>query len=146
MSLDLHNPPWLFTLLLAEDDTEESVMGSDLHQQAIAEAHAPLVEYARELGDAGEPAWYVSSQVTVITRCHGASVPGSPSRTSLWCPAWPAQRPYLLRYAQRGTDAARSCWRWPARAPGATTWGRKRCSTRRRECGSTCCSTPPGNG
>ncbi len=67
MSLDLHRAPgWLPTVLLAEDDTEESVMGSDLHQQAIGESHASLLDYAIAQGSEGQPAWYVSSQVTVI--------------------------------------------------------------------------------
>ena len=67
MSLDLRNPPpWLATVLLAEDDTEESVMGSDLHQAAIGEFHASLYEYAEALAASGVPPWYVSTQVTVI--------------------------------------------------------------------------------
>ena len=41
-------------------------MGSDLHQAAIRELYAALAEYAEALGGAQGPAWYVSSQVTVI--------------------------------------------------------------------------------
>jgi Uma2 family endonuclease len=59
-------PPWLATVLLAEDDTEESVMGSDWHQKAIFEAHGSLLSYAEDQTTAGGPPWYVSSQVTVI--------------------------------------------------------------------------------
>lgn len=61
-------PPWLATVLLAEDDTEESVMGSDWHQEAIFEAHGPLLGFAqeRQAADVAAPPWYVSSQVTVI--------------------------------------------------------------------------------
>ncbi len=63
MSLNVHaEPPWLATVLLAEDDTEESVMGSDLHQEVINESHATILEYAEAL----VAGWYVSSQVTVI--------------------------------------------------------------------------------
>ena len=40
--------PWLATVLLAEDDTEESVMGSDWHQEVIFEAHGPLLAHAEE--------------------------------------------------------------------------------------------------
>jgi hypothetical protein len=58
--------PWLATVLLAEDDTEESVMGSDWHQKAIFEAHGALLSFAEDQTTAGGPPWYVSSQVTVI--------------------------------------------------------------------------------
>lgn len=79
MTLNLRpTPDWLATVLLAEDDTEESVPGSDLHQEAIAEAHGPLAHYAAEIGAAGQPAWYVSNQVTVITPL--------PERTRPWQP------------------------------------------------------------
>jgi Uma2 family endonuclease len=60
------NPPWLATVLLVGDDTEESVMGSDLHQKAIFEAHALLLLHAEDRVAAGRSPWYVSSQVTVI--------------------------------------------------------------------------------
>jgi hypothetical protein len=42
-------------VLLGEDDTEESVMGSDWHQEAIFEAHGPLLAHAevRQSADAG---------------------------------------------------------------------------------------------
>ncbi len=68
MTAEPRIPPWLATVLLAEDDTEESVMGSDWHQEAIFEAHGPLLSYAqeRQTADADAPPWYVSSQVTVI--------------------------------------------------------------------------------
>jgi Uma2 family endonuclease len=69
MTAEPHSiPPWLATVLLAEDDTEESVMGSDWHQEAIFEAHGPLLAYAqeRQAPDADALSWYVSSQVTVI--------------------------------------------------------------------------------
>jgi hypothetical protein len=67
MSLDLGTAPaWLPLVLLAEDDTEERVSGSDLHQQAIGECYAPLYDHAAEIGSPGRPAWYVSSQVTII--------------------------------------------------------------------------------
>ncbi len=79
MALDLQaTPAWLTTVLLANDDTEESVVGADLHQRAIGEAQEPLFEYAEDLGEEGEPAWYVSQQVTVL-----AQLPG---RTTLWQP------------------------------------------------------------
>ncbi len=79
MTLNLRAAPeWLATVLLAEDDTEESVVGSDLHQEAIAEAHGPLARYAAEIGTEGAPAWYVSNQVTVITPL--------PERTRPWKP------------------------------------------------------------
>jgi Uma2 family endonuclease len=60
------NPPWLATVLLAEDDTEESVMGSDWHMEAIVEAYNPLLTHAEERQAARLAPWYVSSQVTVI--------------------------------------------------------------------------------
>jgi Uma2 family endonuclease len=69
MTAEPHNmPSWLGTVLLAEDDTEESVMGSDWHQEAIFEAHGPLLAHAEERQTADVPAvpWYVSSQVSVI--------------------------------------------------------------------------------
>jgi Uma2 family endonuclease len=59
-------PPWLATVLLAEDDTEESVMGSDWHMEAIVEAFNPLLTHAEEREAAQLTPWYVSSQVTVI--------------------------------------------------------------------------------
>src|SRR5579863_9760484 len=59
-------PPWLATVLLAEDDTEESVMGSDWHQEAILEAHGVLLAVSEQRSAAGASPWYVSSQVTVI--------------------------------------------------------------------------------
>lgn len=50
MGLDLHTePPWLATVLLAEDDTEESVMGSDLHQEAREAAEGQAARAQREL-------------------------------------------------------------------------------------------------
>src|SRR5579863_8695635 len=59
-------PPWLATVLLAEDDTEESVMGSDWHQEAIFEAHGMLLTVSEQRLAVGASPWYVSSQVTVI--------------------------------------------------------------------------------
>jgi len=60
-------PAWLATVLLAQDDTEESVMGSDWHQEAIFEAHGPLLSHAEAHHTAASAVpWYVSSQVTVI--------------------------------------------------------------------------------
>jgi Uma2 family endonuclease len=59
-------PPWLATVLRAEDDTEESVMGSDWHMKAIVEAFNPLLTHAEEREAAQAPPWYVSSQITVI--------------------------------------------------------------------------------
>lgn len=59
-------PPWLTTVLLAHDDTEESVMGTHLHQRAIILAYGTLRDYADALGTPGAPAWYVSTQETVI--------------------------------------------------------------------------------
>jgi hypothetical protein len=79
MTAESHSiPPWLATVLLAEDDTDESVMGSDWHQEAIFQAHGPLLDHAQERQAAGEVPWYVSSQVTVITRL--------PRRTRPWQP------------------------------------------------------------
>jgi len=66
MALDLTSTPlWLSAELVVEDDTEESVVGSDNHQDAIEYAHGPLVEYAREQ-DPDSPRWYVSNQVMVL--------------------------------------------------------------------------------
>jgi Uma2 family endonuclease len=62
------DPPWLAAVLQAEDDTEESVMGSDWHQKAIFEAY----------GAAGLVPWYVSSQVTIIVQF--------PRRERVWQP------------------------------------------------------------
>src|SRR5260370_36193627 len=63
MTAEPHSiPPWLATVLLAEDDTEESVMGSDWHQEAIFEAHGPLLAFAQERETPGPLPWYVSSQ------------------------------------------------------------------------------------
>lgn len=59
-------PPWLATVLLARDDTEESVMGTHLHQRAIIMAYGALRDYAAALGTPETPAWYVSTQETVI--------------------------------------------------------------------------------
>jgi hypothetical protein len=71
-------PPWLSTVLLARDDTEESVMGSDWHQEAIFEAHGPLLDHAQERQSAGAEPWYVSSQVTVIVRLPRRARPWQP--------------------------------------------------------------------
>jgi len=57
----------LVDLDTARDDTEEDLVGSDLHQDAITEAHAGIAAYAREQG----LPWYVSKQVMII-----APVPG----------------------------------------------------------------------
>ena len=79
MTVEPHRPPpWLAALLLAEDDTEESVMGSDWHQEAILGAHAPLLDYARERQGAEGVPWYVSSQVTVIVQVPGRRRPWQP--------------------------------------------------------------------
>lgn len=79
MSLDLRNaPPWLAAVLLAEDDTEESVMGSDLHQEAINESHAALFEYALATATSGGPSWYVSTQVTMIATLPEREAPWRP--------------------------------------------------------------------
>jgi len=67
MALDLTStPPWLCTVLLAEDDTEESVLGSDDHQDAIKNAHGPRVEYAREQNQ-DSPLWYVCNSERRLT-------------------------------------------------------------------------------
>jgi Uma2 family endonuclease len=91
MGLDVQSAPsWLALVLLAEDDTEESVMGSDLHQQAIGESYAPLFEYAQALGSEAEPAWYVSSQVTVILSIAGREQPWQPKPDVFVVPGVPA--------------------------------------------------------
>jgi Uma2 family endonuclease len=71
-------PPWLTTVLLAEDDTEDSVMGSDWHQEAIFQAHGPLLDHAEEHRTTGESPWYVSSQVTVIVPLPRRAKPWQP--------------------------------------------------------------------
>ncbi len=81
MTAEPHSiPPWLTTVLLAEDDTEESVMGSDWHQEAIFEAHGPLLAYAqeRQTADVDALPWYVSSQVTVIVPLPRRAKPWQP--------------------------------------------------------------------
>ena len=72
------SPPWLLNVLLAEDDTEDSVMGSDWHQEAILEARSVLLTQAEARAGAGETPWYVSSQVTIIVNL--------PRRDSPWRP------------------------------------------------------------
>jgi Uma2 family endonuclease len=72
------SPPWLATVLLAEDDTDESVVGSDWHQEAILEAHAVLLTHAEERVSAGASPWYVSSQVTVIVNLPRRARPWQP--------------------------------------------------------------------
>jgi Uma2 family endonuclease len=72
------HPPWLATVLLAEDDTEESVMGSDWHQEAILEAHSVLLAHAEQRAATGAPPWYVSSQVTVIVSLPRRARPWQP--------------------------------------------------------------------
>jgi len=57
----------LVDLDTARDDTEEDLVGSDLHQDAITEAHAGIAAYARERG----LPWYVSKQVMVIAPMPG---------------------------------------------------------------------------
>ena len=75
MALDLTSTPlWLSTELVVEDDTEESVVGSDNHQDAIEYAHGPLVEYVREQ-DSDSPRWYVSNQVMVLVDVPQRSTP-----------------------------------------------------------------------
>lgn len=54
LPLDL---PW------PQDDTEESVMGADWHQEAILQAYGPLKAYAGERDETSP--WYVSAEVTV---------------------------------------------------------------------------------
>lgn len=79
MTLDLRTTPtWLATVLLAQDDTEESVMGTDLHQVAIFEAYGQLEQYASETAADGGAVWYVSSQVTVIVPLPHKSEPWHP--------------------------------------------------------------------
>lgn len=79
MTAEPHSiPPWLTAVLLAEDDTEESVMGSDWHQEVIFEAHGPLLAHAEERNATGASPWYVSSQVSVIVPL--------PRRTRPWQP------------------------------------------------------------
>lgn len=91
MTLNLHAAPaWLPLVLLAEDDTEESVMGSDLHQQAIGESHAPLFDHAAEVGVEGRPAWYVSSQVTIIATLPRRQRPWQPKPDVFVVPGIPA--------------------------------------------------------
>lgn len=53
-------------------------MGSDWHRGAIFEAYGVLNDQAIERAAKGEPPWYVSSQVTVITKL--------PRRRRLWQP------------------------------------------------------------
>jgi Uma2 family endonuclease len=91
MGLNVHSAPaWLPLVLLAEDDTEESVMGSDLHQQAIGESYAPLFEYAAAIGGEGQPAWYVSSQVTIIVPLAVRERPWQPKPDVFVVPGVPA--------------------------------------------------------
>lgn len=71
-------PPWLATVMLAKDDTEESVMGTHLHQRAIILAYGTLSDYAAALGTPQQPAWYVSTQETVIVKL--------PLRRRVWRP------------------------------------------------------------
>jgi Uma2 family endonuclease len=79
MTAERHrSPSWLSTVLLARDDTEESVMGSDWHQEAILEAHGPLLDHAHVREAAGAEPWYVSSQVTVIVRLPRRARPWQP--------------------------------------------------------------------
>ena len=69
-------PPWLATVLLAHDDAEESVMGTHLHQKAIIMAYGALRDHAAALGTPEAPAWYVSTQETVIVQL--------PLRSRVW--------------------------------------------------------------
>ncbi len=57
----------LVDLDTARDDTEEDLVGSDLHQDAITEAHAGIAAYA----EGHELPWYVSKQVMVIAPMPG---------------------------------------------------------------------------
>ncbi|HWE60533.1 MAG TPA: Uma2 family endonuclease, partial [Chloroflexota bacterium] len=79
MTAEPHSiPPWLTAVLLAKDDAEESGMGSDWHQEAIFEAHSPLLAHAQEREGADAVPWYVSSQVTVIVRLPRRAKPWQP--------------------------------------------------------------------
>jgi Uma2 family endonuclease len=60
----------LYDLMMLRDDTEEDLVGSDLHQDAITEAHAGIAAFAREQG----LSWYVSKQVMVIAPMPGREV------------------------------------------------------------------------
>jgi hypothetical protein len=113
MSLDVHAvAPRLAAVLLAEDDTEESVRGSDLHQEVINESHMSILEYAEEV----VAGWYVSSQVTVIVTLPDRDdpwrpkpdlfvVPGVPShsRTSYDTRSEGPMPPFVLEVASEGT-------------------------------------------
>lgn len=72
MTLDLQTADitTLYDLMMLRDDTEEDLVGSDLHQDAITEAHAGIAAYAREQG----LSWYVSKQVMVIAPMPGREV------------------------------------------------------------------------
>jgi hypothetical protein len=74
----LGTPSSMVAVLLAEDDTEESVIGSDLHQEAVSAAREVLRAYNRARQATGAPPWYASSQVTLLV-----DLPGS---DKLWQP------------------------------------------------------------
>jgi hypothetical protein len=75
-------PSWLVNVLLAEDDTEESVMGSELHQEAISAAHEVLLAHDRRRRASGEigsvAPWFASSQVTLMVRLPQSDKPWQP--------------------------------------------------------------------
>ena len=59
VDLDTVDMGTIYALLCVRDDTEEDLVGSDLHQDAITEAHAGIATYRDEHG----LSWYVTKQV-----------------------------------------------------------------------------------
>lgn len=69
MALDINTADWetIHLLLMLRDDTEEDLVGSDLHQDAITEIHAGIATYAQEQG----LSWYITKQVMLIAPMPG---------------------------------------------------------------------------
>jgi Uma2 family endonuclease len=62
LNLDTADAATLHLLATLRDDTEEDLVGSDLHQDAITDIHIGLATYAQEQG----LPWYVTKQVMLI--------------------------------------------------------------------------------
>src|SRR5205085_10116186 len=62
LNLDTVDAATLHVLATLRDDTEEDLVGADLHQDAITDIHIGLATYAQEQG----LPWYVTKQVLLI--------------------------------------------------------------------------------
>ena len=107
----------IYDRLLIEDDTEESVSGSDFHLAAILALYDVLLRYAQRTARR----WYVTAEVMVLVDVPDRySNPWRPM-PDVYVVLDTAATPRTSLDTREGNRSPRSSARWPARARGART-------------------------